>query len=144
VGVARRGEEGAGIRERERERGGELTSGSKSSDHHLQNLGHHEERERGGGEEVVARENQMKERERREGVRAWVRGKASGARGPERAGLGRTRLGRTACQNPATRTTTDRNPIVNRNPKRDETNTRLNTTSDKRNMLRHDATLMTT
>jgi hypothetical protein len=32
--------------ERERERGGELTSGSKSGDHRLQNLGHHGERER--------------------------------------------------------------------------------------------------
>jgi hypothetical protein len=117
--VSRAGEKKGRGRERGRGRGrGELTSGSKSSDHRLQNLGHHGEREGGGGEEVVARENQMKERERREGARAWVRGRARGARGPERAGLGRT-----ACQNPATRTTTDRNPIVNRNPKRDETNT---------------------
>jgi hypothetical protein len=69
VGVACRGEEGEGKRERERERGGELTSGSKSGDHRLQNLGHHGERERGGGEEVAARENQMRERERREGAR---------------------------------------------------------------------------
>jgi hypothetical protein len=39
--------EGEGKRERERERGrGELTSGSNSGDHCLQNLGHHEERER--------------------------------------------------------------------------------------------------
>jgi hypothetical protein len=45
---ARREEErgGEGKRERERERGGELTSGSKSGDHNLQNLGHHGERER--------------------------------------------------------------------------------------------------
>jgi hypothetical protein len=88
--VARRGEEweGEGKRERERERGGELTSGSKSDDHHLQNLGHHGERERGGGEEIVARENQMKERERREGARAWGRGRALGARGPGQAGSG--------------------------------------------------------
>jgi hypothetical protein len=34
--------------------------------------------------------------------------------------------------------------IVDQNPKRDEANTRLNTTSDKRNMLQHDATPMTT
>jgi hypothetical protein len=61
--------EGEGKRERERERGGELTSGSKSGDHCLQNLGHHRERERGGGEEVAARENQMREREIREGAR---------------------------------------------------------------------------
>jgi hypothetical protein len=32
---------------------------------------------------------------------------------------------------PTTRTSTNRNPIANRNPKRDETNTRLTTTSDK-------------
>jgi hypothetical protein len=34
-----------------------------------------------------------------------------GAGGPERAGLGRARLGRTVGQNPAACTTTDRNPI---------------------------------
>jgi hypothetical protein len=55
-----------------------------------------------------------------------------------RAGLGWARPG----QKPTTRTTTDRNPIANRNPKRGETDTRLNTTSDKRNMLQHDATPM--
>jgi hypothetical protein len=49
--------EGEGKRERERERGEELTSGSKSGDHRLQNLGHHGERERGGGEEVAVWEN---------------------------------------------------------------------------------------
>jgi hypothetical protein len=50
-------------------------------------------------------------------------------------------------QNPGvttTHATTDRNPIANQNPKRGETDTRLNTTSDKRKMLRHDATLMST
>jgi hypothetical protein len=39
------------------------------------------------------------------------RGRAPGARGPERSGLGRAGLGRTAGQNHAARTTTDRNPI---------------------------------
>jgi hypothetical protein len=49
---------GGGGDERERERGGELTSGSKSGDHHLQNLGHHRGRERDGRErEVAAWEN---------------------------------------------------------------------------------------
>jgi hypothetical protein len=86
--------EGKRERERERERGRELTSGSKFGDHRLQNLGHHGERDRGGGEEVAVRENQMR-----------------GARGPERTGLGRAGLGRTAGQNTAARTTTDRNPI---------------------------------
>jgi hypothetical protein len=60
-----------------------------------------------------------------------------------RARSGRARLGRVAGRNPTARTTTDQNPIANQNPKRDEANTRLNTTSDKRNMLQHDATLMT-
>jgi hypothetical protein len=51
----RREEERGGGRERERERegegrGGELTSGSKSGDHRLRNLGHHGERERDGRE----------------------------------------------------------------------------------------------
>jgi hypothetical protein len=76
--------EGEGKRERERE----LTSGSKSSDHCLQNLGHHGG-ERGGGEEVAARENQMREREKRERRgRAWGRHRRQGCIGPGRAGLG--------------------------------------------------------
>jgi hypothetical protein len=135
-GVARRGGEGEGKREREteRERGGELTSGPKSGDHRLQNLGHHEERERGGGEEVAARENQMRERERREGTRRGDMGT-----GPDWAGLGRG-----PGQKPTTHATTDRTPIANQNPKRDEMNTRLNTTSYKKKMLQHDATPMTT
>jgi hypothetical protein len=36
---------------------------------------------------------------------------ASGRARPDRAGLGRARLGRTAGQNPVARTTTDRNSI---------------------------------
>jgi hypothetical protein len=75
-----------------------------------------------------------------EGAHAWGRGR--GARGVRaRAGPGWVA---SRGQKPMTRTTTNRNPIANRNPKRDETNTRLNTTSDKRNMLWHDATLMST
>jgi hypothetical protein len=93
-------------------------------------------RERGGGEGVVRGKNQMREIERR--GRAWG---GPGARGP---GPGQAGLGHVAGQNPMTCTTTDRNPIVNQNPKRDEANTRLNTTSDKRNMHRHDATPMST
>jgi hypothetical protein len=58
--------------------------------------------------------------------------------GPSRARLGRAGPGR----KPTTRTTTDWIPIANRNPKRGETDARLNTTSDKINMLRHDATPM--
>jgi hypothetical protein len=47
-------------------------------------------------------------------------GRAGGARGT-RAGPGRA--GPQCRSKPTTRTTTKRNPIVNRNPKRDETNT---------------------
>jgi hypothetical protein len=74
------------------------------------------------------------------GARAWG---GSGARGkpvgPDWAGLGRG-----PGQKPTTHMTIDRNPITNQNLKRDETNIRLNTTSDKRNMPRHDATPMST
>jgi hypothetical protein len=131
-GAARRGGEGEGKRERERERerGGELTSGSKSDDHRLQNLGHHRERERGGGEEAAARENQMRERERREG-RAWGRGRAPGARGPEWvgwAGLGRAG---SCCEAKTHDTHNHRSESDSRNET--EQHTRLNTTSDKKN-----------
>jgi hypothetical protein len=49
------------------------------------------------------------------------RGRVPGARGPRpgQARLGWTGLGRTVGQKPTTRTTTDRNPIAKRNPKRD-------------------------
>jgi hypothetical protein len=57
---------------------------------------------------------------------------APGARGQGRAGLDRAGLGRVAGRNPTACITTDRNPIANRNLKRDEVNTRLNMTSDKR------------
>jgi hypothetical protein len=106
-GGARAGEEKGRGRERRR---GELTLRSKSDDHRLQNLGHHGERERGGGEEVVARENQMRERERREGAR---RGD-TGARGtPGQAGPGRAgSRARTVAHN-----TRDHRSDSNREPK---------------------------
>jgi hypothetical protein len=85
----------------------------------------------------------MREREREGGHARGRQGRAARA-GPGQVGLDRAELSRVVGQNPTTRTTTDQNPIANRNPKRDEANTRLNTTSDKRNMLRHDATPMTT
>jgi hypothetical protein len=69
-----------------RERGGELTSGSKSGNHHLQILGHNGE-ERDGGEEVSTWENQMRERERKErGTQGRGRARVPG---PGQAGLGR-------------------------------------------------------
>jgi hypothetical protein len=57
-GRGRAGEkEGEGEGKREREREKELTSGSKSGDHHLQNLGHHEGERGWEREGVAAREN---------------------------------------------------------------------------------------
>jgi hypothetical protein len=81
---ARRGYRGARMEEErggvERERGeGELTLGSKSGDHRLQNLGHH-----GGEREVATRE---KSNERKGPGGQWGAG-APGARGPSWAGLG--------------------------------------------------------
>jgi hypothetical protein len=67
-------------------------------------------------------------------------GRAGGARGA-RAGPGRA--GPQRGSKLTAHTTTKRNPITNRNPKRNETNTRLITTSDQENMLTHDATPMT-
>jgi hypothetical protein len=102
---------GGEAREWERERGGELTSGSKSGDHRLQNLGHHHgERERGGRErEVAAREKSNERKRSREG---GAHGEGTGARGARaemgRTGLGRAGLGRTAGQNHVARITTDR------------------------------------
>jgi hypothetical protein len=49
--------------------------------------------------------------------------RGQGGHGQGWAGLGRVGLGRVAGRNPTTHTTTDRNPIANRNPKRDEANT---------------------
>jgi hypothetical protein len=47
--------------------------------------------------------------------------------GSGRAGSGRAGLGRRPGQKPTTHTTTDRKPIANRNPKRGDTDARLNT-----------------
>jgi hypothetical protein len=66
-------EEGEGERERRREeRGGELTSGSNSGDHRLQNLGHHGEREveEGEGGCCVGNPNE-RERDERRGRMGW-------------------------------------------------------------------------
>jgi hypothetical protein len=97
-------------------RGEELTSGSKSGDHRLQNLGHHgEERERDRwrrGGCCAGKLNERKE-EKGEGARAWGRGR--GARARARAGRARSGwvgLGRVAGQKPTTRTALDRNPIA--------------------------------
>jgi hypothetical protein len=70
----------------------------------------------------------MRERKRREmGARAWGRGRALGAHGPERAGLGRARSRREA-------KTLDTHHHRSGTKSQNETkqNTRLNTTSDKK------------
>jgi hypothetical protein len=83
--VTRAGEkegEGEGKREMERERERELTSGSKSGDHRLQNLGHHgEEREVGEGGSCCAGE--LNEGKRPGEGGAWERDRGA------RVGLGR-------------------------------------------------------
>jgi hypothetical protein len=80
----------------------------------------------------------------REGHEAAGGGGTGGGGGPGARGQGRAWLGHAASRNPTTHTTTDRKPIANRNPKQDKTNTRLNTTSGKRNMPWHDATPIST
>jgi hypothetical protein len=63
--------------------------------------------------------------QRREGARAWGGQGAPGARGPDWARPGRA--GPQRGSKPMTRTTTKRNPIVNRNPRLDKMNTRPQT-----------------
>jgi hypothetical protein len=82
------------------------------------------------------------ERKGERGGHAWGEGGASGAcwAWPAWAGLGQARSGRGS----KTRDAHDHGSETNRESKseRGETDARLNTTSDKRNMLWHDATLM--
>jgi hypothetical protein len=113
-----RGEEGEGERERE-EKGGELTRGPNSGDRRLQSLGHHGEREVGEGEGGCCAGNPNE------------RGRGGGHMGRGRRGrAGRAGLGWAGSHHgskPTTRTTIKRNPIANRNPKQNETNTRHQT-----------------
>jgi hypothetical protein len=132
------GEEGEGEGKRERERGrerGTHLGDPNSGDHRLQTLGHHGERERWEREREVAAPEKLNERKRPGGG-----GRAHGGRGA-RDGLGRTgQAGSHRGSKPTTHTTTNRNLITNRNPKRNETNTRLTTTSDKEicfSMMQH-------
>jgi hypothetical protein len=108
-------------RERERERGAHLDD-PNSSDHRLQDLGHHEERERERevGERLLRGRNQMRERDQGRGARTWEGHGRQGRAGRGWAGLRRAGLGCTAGQNPVARTTTDRK-INSRNRNRNET-----------------------
>jgi hypothetical protein len=76
-------ERGGGGEERGR---GELTSGSKSGDHHLQTLGHHREREVGERGSCYARELN-------EGKRPGEGGAHGGGAGARRPGPGRAGSG---------------------------------------------------
>jgi ribosomal protein L15 len=95
-------------------------------------------RERGRWErerEVAAREKSNERK--RLGGGGWGAHGGRGARGT-RAGLGQA--GSHCGSKSTTRTTTNRNPIANQNPKRNETNMRLTTTSDKEiffSMMQH-------
>jgi hypothetical protein len=96
---AHRGREEEGEGERE-EKGGELTSGSNSGDHRLQNLGHHGEREVGEREGGCCAGNPNERG--RGGGGAWGVGRgARGARAePDRARMGWAGLGHITDRNP--------------------------------------------
>jgi hypothetical protein len=81
--------EGEGKKEREGEGRGAHLGDPNSGDHRLQDLGHHEERER-GGREVAAREKSNERKRPGEGGTRMGRARAPGARGPRpgRAGSG--------------------------------------------------------
>jgi hypothetical protein len=76
-------------RKREGEGRGAHLGDPNSGDHRLQDLGHHEERER-GGREVAAREKSNERKRPGEGGTRMGRARAPGARGPRpgRAGSG--------------------------------------------------------
>jgi hypothetical protein len=121
-------------------RGGELTSGSKSGDHHIQNLGHHGEREVGERGSCCAGELNEGKRPGEGGVRM---GESQGRVGQGRAELDRARSHRRSkfrgTHNHISESNS-RNKIQNKTKQ----HTRLSTKSDKRNMIRHDATPMST
>jgi hypothetical protein len=118
VGRARpREEEREGEGEREgKGRGKTHLRGSKLRRSRLQTLGHHGERERWKRDREVTAREKSNEPNGSGGRRA---------RGPDWARLGRT--GPHRGSKPTTRTTIKQNPIANRNPKRNETNTRHQT-----------------
>jgi hypothetical protein len=126
--------------ERGRGRGEAHLGDPNSGDHRLQTLGHHGERERGGrGRGRLLRgRNQMRQMDQGEG--GALIGRAGGTGGAW-AGLGQAEPG-WAKPRIQTHDTHDHQwkPITNRNPKRNETNTRLTTTSDKEicfSMMQH-------
>jgi hypothetical protein len=140
------GARGAQGRRKGRERGkGELTLGIQNpaiivtGSPRARGGGERERWKRGRGNCCTGKTNERKG-ERGHGGREGHQGRT----GPGWARSGRVGLGRGPGPKPTTHTTTNRKPITNRNPKRGETDARLNTTSDKREMLRHDATLMST
>jgi hypothetical protein len=142
-GVARGQGRARGVGERRRKRKGrEREEGAhhgdpNSGDQCLQNLGHH------GEEREVGERGSFYVGELNEGKRPGKGGAWGGAGRQGRAGRGRVGLGR----EPKSRGTHNHGSEFNSRSKiRNETkqHTRLNTTSDKRNMIRHDATPMST
>jgi hypothetical protein len=121
-------------------RGGSPWDQKSGDNRHRINEGTRWERERwkrGRGSCCAGKSNERKG----EGGRAWGKGGAHQAR-PDRARLGQARSGRGL----KIRSAHDHGSesYCESKTERGETNTRLNTTSDKRNMLWHDATLMST
>jgi hypothetical protein len=119
--AARGRRRGGGGEEREGEGRGAHLRDPNSSDHRLQDLGHHREREREVRERLLCGRNQMREIAPGRGAHAWGGHGRQGHAGRGRAELGRARsgwagsgwagLGCTAGQNPMACTTTDRNSI---------------------------------
>jgi hypothetical protein len=138
VGWGRGGRRGRGEREEGAHHGDPNTG-----DHRLQNLGHHGG-ERGGREEVVTRENQMREGEEEGGAH----GEGTGARGaPGQIGPGWAGLGRAGSRHGAkTHDTHNHQSESDGEPKSETRRDEHAIKHDirQRNMLRHDATLMTT
>jgi hypothetical protein len=123
-------------REREEGRGGELTSGSNSGDHRLQNLGHHGREREMGEREVAAREKPNEANGSRGRGHAWGGQGRQGHAG--RTGLGWAGLGHIMDGNP--RHARPLNGLQSRTESRN--GTRRTRDIRQRNALRHDATPM--
>jgi hypothetical protein len=127
AGRPRGDEEGEGEGKRERERGVHLGD-PNSSDHRLQDLGHHRKRER-SGREVAAQEKSNEIKRPGEGGTRMGRARALGARGPRpgQAGPGRAGLGWAA---PRVKTPWHAQPQIGKSIHETETETKLSNARD--------------
>jgi hypothetical protein len=98
-------------------------TGDKRPPDHLGQRGGTERWKKGRGSCRAGKSNEREIERGRMGV--WDGRGARGCAGPGRAGSGRTGPGCGPGRKPTTHTTTNRNPIANRNPKRGETDARL-------------------